>query len=199
MNKKYFAEGLGTFTLALVVYLAASNVPGLPLPIPVLAALALGLCVYTIGPISGCHINPAVTLGAFSIKKISANEAVGYIVAQFVGAGLALGVGSWVFNMNPGISPGPFTWTAFLAEALGAFFFTFGIASVIYGKTPSVASGVVIGGSLFLGVLVASLAGSAGILNPAVAFTLHSFNWTYALAPIVGSVIGMKKYRYLAV
>jgi glycerol uptake facilitator-like aquaporin len=86
----------------------------------------------------------------------------------------------------------------FVAEALGAFFFNFGIAAVVYGKAKEQMSGLVVGGSLLLGVLVAVLSGASGILNPAVALALNSFTILYVLAPIVGAVIGFQVYRLLS-
>jgi glycerol uptake facilitator-like aquaporin len=192
--KKYIAELLGTFTLALVVGLSLKI--AFPVSTPILAGLVLLLFVYTIGHISGTHINPAVTIGAWSIGKITVSEAVMYIISQAIGAGLAL----MLISQTVGLASVPvvMSWGVFGAELLGTFFFAFGIASVIYGKTPGVASGVVIGGSLLLGITVAALLGSNGILNPAVAFGIASFNWAYLLGPIVGSVAGMQAYKYVA-
>ena len=85
--KKYFAEFFGAFVLSLVVGLSVSG--QFPIVTPVLAGLTLGLFVYTIGVISGCHINPAVTVGLLSIGKIKMNEAAKYIVAQLLGGILA--------------------------------------------------------------------------------------------------------------
>lgn len=197
MNKKYIAEFIGTFALSFVVYMAIASGASLPLAIPVIAGLTLGLFVYSIGHISGCHINPAVTIGLWSIKKISAKDAVTYIIVQALGALLAMFVGSSFFQLNSLLGTSGFSSMIFLAEMLGTFFFTFGIASVVSGKVNTTMSGVVVGGSLLLGVIIASLAGSLGILNPAVAYALGSLSWTYCLAPIVGSIIGFNVYEKL--
>lgn len=191
--KKYLAEALGTFALTLVVGLSLA----MPFPVatPVLAGLTLGLFVYTIGHLSGSHINPAVTIGLWSIKKISSGQAVMYIIFQAAGAFVA---GLLVTSFAPAVQ---ITVSGVLAigvaEALGTFFFTFGIASVVYGKVSDVASGLVIGGSLLLGITVAVTLASNGILNPAVAMGIGSFNVMYLLGPIVGSVAGMHAYKYL--
>jgi len=160
----------------------------------------LGLFVYTIGHISGAHINPGVTIGAWSIGKISIKEGLGYIVAQFIGAGLAiLVVGGFLPEAASIITSAinlENTPVVLVAEAIGMFFFTFGVASVIYGKTSGNLSGVVVGLSLVLGITLASVA-SVGILNPAVAMGLRAFNIMYIVGPIIGSILGMNAYKYL--
>ncbi len=192
--KKYIAETIGTFGLTLVVALSLAGV--FPVSTPVLAALVLGLFVYSIGHISGTHINPAVTIGAWSIKKISSKDALYYIIAQFVGAGLALGLVSMSVGLQaPAVSN---SFAVLFAEFLGTALFTFGITSVVYGKTPGALSGIVVGGSLLLGVAIAALLGSNGVLNPAVAFGIGSFGGMYILGPILGSIAGMNLYKYLS-
>ena len=187
------AELFGTFTLALAVLISINST--FPIPTPVIAGLTLGLLVYTIGPISGCHINPAVTVGLFSIGKIDMMSAGGYIAAQFIGAFGALGLGLVLF---PDVSGGVVGNSAAvgLAEMLGAVIFLFGIAAVVLGRVPDAMSGVVIGGSLALGVSFAAHT-SAGILNPAVALGVASFSLAYVWGPIVGAVIGAMLSRAL--
>ena len=164
--KKYIAEAVGAGTLTLVV--ALSLKVAFPVATPILAGLVLGLFVYAIGHLSGSHINPAVTIGVWSIGKIKASEALLYIIAQCVGAALAMliagsTVGLPTLTVTNSLAVG-------IAEALGTLFFTFGIAAVVYNKTPKDISGVAIGGSLLLGIAVAAMMGSNGVLNPAVAF-----------------------------
>ncbi len=194
MNK-YIGEAVGTGVLTMVVALALAGT--FAVPVAVLAALTLGLFVYSLGHLSGTHINPAVTIGAWSIGKVSTDDALKYVIAQFIGAGAALlVVGSLV---TAAIPPLKADLAIGLAEMIGTALFTFGIASVVYGKTPAVMSGMVVGGSLLLGTAVAALLGSNGVLNPAVALGIGSFNVMYVLGPILGSVLGMQLYKRLAV
>lgn len=191
--KKYIAEALGTFALSLIVLLSLGGV--FPVPTSVLAGLTLALFVYSVGHISGTHINPAVTVGAWSLKKISSQDAVSYIIAQLAGGYGAMLVAGLFIDVSPMVSLP--SGMILGAEALGALFFTFGIASVVYGKTPHDASGAVVGGSLLLGIAIAGLAGSLGVLNPAVALALGVFNWAYICGPILGAVVGMNLYKRL--
>lgn len=191
--KKYITEAFGTLVLTAMVALSLGS--EFPVATPLLAALTLATFVYSVGHISGTHINPAVTLGLWSIKKIETKEALRYIVSQCVGAILALlFVGSVkdVSGVTSNIS-----FITFVAEFFGTLLFTFGIASVVYGKTPKDFSGVVIGSSLLLGIGLAGTIGSNGVLNPAVAFGIGSFNLLYILGPIFGSIVGMKFYKFL--
>ncbi len=197
MSKKYLAEFIGTFALSFIVLAAAAFSGSLPMAVPLIAALTLGLFVYSIGPVSGCHINPAVTLAQLSVKKISIKDAVGYMAAQVAGALVAIFVAN-LFTISILAAGSAFDGKVFTAEMLGAFFFNFGIASVVYGKAKEQMSGLVVGGSLLLGVLAASLAGASGILNPAVALALGSATPVYILAPIVGAVLGFQVYRFVA-
>ncbi len=196
MNK-YLVEFLGTCTLTLVVFISIANELTMT---PVIAMLTLGLFVYTIGHISGCHINPAVTAGLLTLGKISMQDAAGYIIAQFAGAFVAMQIATGIFKIEPLEQLGLLTVTADmnvgLAEGLGMMLFTFGIAAVVYGKAKEQMSGIVVGGSLLLGIMLATVA-SNGVLNPAVAWGIGSFNMMYLLGPIVGSIIGMQLYRAL--
>ena len=199
MNKKYIAEFIGTYCLSLVVLLAVNMRGPLPIAVPLIAGFTLMLFVYTIGSISGSHINPAVTLGLLSVKKISLKDAGGYIVAQLLGGLLSIVLVGRVLDITlKAVRTGAFSSGIFFTEALGMFFFTFGIASVVYGKTKEQMSGLVVGGSLLLGIMIASFSGALGILNPAVAVALGATTFVYLLAPIVGSVAGFWAYKWMS-
>ena len=198
MYRKYLAECLGTFTLSLVVLEAVAAGAETLLPVPVMAALVLGLFVYTIGTVSGCHINPAVTIGLFTVGRLSVKDTLFYILSQFGGAVAAIIVATFLQLELPVVADSVFTWQLFVAEALGTALFTFGIAAVVKGNVPASMSGAVVGGSLLLGVLVSSLGGSVGILNPAVAFALNTITFVALGAPIIGALVGLYLYRYLS-
>jgi len=192
--KKYLAEFLGTFALALAVALSLAG--KFPVPTPVIAGLALGVCVYTFGAISGTHINPAITIGLLAIGKIGIKDAAAYIVAQFAGGGLALCVSGVILGSHPPVTAVD-NLNVFGGEALGAFWLAVGVASVVLGKAPAAAAGLTIGGSLLLGISFAAPL-SNGVLNPAVALGIGSFSLVYVLGPIVGAAIAMLLYKLVA-
>lgn len=188
----YAAEFLATFCLTLAVSLSLT---GAPVVTPLVAALTLGIFVYTVGPISGAHVNPAVTIGLASAGKINPRDAVLYVIAQLLGAVVAL-----LIITSIGAAPTVAVDDAFpvaIGEAFGAFLLTFGVSSVAFGKVHEAASGIVVGLSLLLGISFASTV-SNGVLNPAVAVGIGSVSLFYLLAPVLGGVLGAQAYRLLA-
>lgn len=196
--RKLCAEFLGTFTLAYLVLL--SSITSFPtiFTTPFIAALTVGLFVYMIGPLSGAQLNPAVSIALLSLKKMTAREAVLFIVAQCAGTVIALLLihfsvqgpeNSLEFISKAAVVPDQSFLRAVLGEALGAFFLLFGIVSVVLKRVPDGASGVVIGISLFVGIIIASSL-SLGILNPAVALVFLVFRLPYFLGPIIGGIAG---------
>lgn len=191
--RRYAAECLGAFTLTLAV--AASIVFPLPVGGAVAAGLTLGLFVYTVGPLSGAHLNPAITLGLLTGGKIKTNDALLYIVAQLLGAVAAMAFLRSITGQAVSIGYGN-AWSTGVAEALGAMFLAIGVCSAAYGKAPSAATGIVVGGSLLLGATLASMGGN-GVINPAVALGVGSFGPMYILGPIIGSVVGVRVFTWL--
>lgn len=193
--KKLIAEVIGTFTLVFAVLLA-SNTPAFPVPVPIIAGLVVGLFVYSIGHISGCHLNPAVTLSLVSIRKIKPVESVQYIIAQVIGAVLALAAVSSI-GIQVETAMGLNDPMVLIGEIVGTAILTFGIAAVVFGKVTSGASGAVIGASLSLGAFLAVLIGAPGFLNPAVALGALSLTPFTLIGPILGGMIGMLLYKFL--
>lgn len=191
--RAYVAELLGTFLLALLVHLSLGANFGVPTP--VVAGLTLGLIVYMLGGVSGAHVNPAVTLGLWSVKKFPTKDLAGYLVAQFAGAALAMVVGDAMTGgaVMPMIDD---TVLVGVAEALGAAILVLGVSSVVHGKAPGDAAGITIGSALVLGASAASVL-SNGVVNPAVALGIHSFSIVYLICPIVGGVLAAWGYRWM--
>ncbi|MCL1126814.1 aquaporin [Shewanella surugensis] len=87
--QKLLAELLGTFMLATVVLVSLTPSTPFPLATPIAAALSLGLSVYLLGSVSGCHINPAISLAMLVCRQMDIIHFVGYIIFQCAGALLA--------------------------------------------------------------------------------------------------------------
>src|SRR5260370_32014867 len=163
MNK-YSAEFVGTFVLVFggvgSAVLAGSHIGFLGV------ALAFGLALlamaYAIGPISGCHINPAVTLGVLLAKKIGAKDAIAYVVAQILGAVVAAGLILFIASgapdgYNPSVaglgangyglhSPGQYSMAAaFVAEVILTMFLVLTVLGTTDIKAPVGFAGLAIG------------------------------------------------------
>ncbi len=168
---------------------------------PFAVGFTLLLLVYLLGPISGCHINPAVTTGLWYMKKITSSEALSYIAAQFSGGVVAIFLAS-LFATDLAARLKPLQERVVLdpivglAEAFGTLVLGVGVMSVVSGKVKAEMSGVAIGGSLLIGILIAGSASNA-VLNPAVALALGSLNIFYIAGPMIGAALGMRLYSFL--
>lgn len=187
------AELIGTFFLSKMILLSITGNIGLSVPLA--AALTLMVFVYTVGPISGAHLNPAITIGLLATKKIKVKEAAWYIIAQIIGATLAMLSMYLVFNL-PEVSPDGVVWQIILGEFVGTFALAWTVYAVASKKTTEAASGVTIGGSLLIGILIASPLSNA-VLNPVVALAIGSVSTLYLLTPIVASICAMLLYKHL--
>lgn len=189
------AELMGVIVLVTAVYAMVARTT-FPLFGGLAAGLTLGVLVHTIGSASGAHVNPAITLGLWSIRKIKTLPAVAYIAAQMLGGYAAWMLINYFLGSDIQSLANKFDWKVFIAEGVGALIFGFGVASAVYQKYEGQKLAFTVGASLTIGILVASL-GSNGVLNPAVALGLQSWNWAYATGPIAGSIVGMNLYALL--
>ena len=189
------AECIGTFLLTSAILAQAySNViVNRTWFVAATAGLTLAAIVLIVGRVSGAHVNPAVTIGLWTLRKIESTTALVYMAAQFLGAAIAWRLFQYFQNDTIPNIAGSFEWRIFVAEMVGTLLFTFGVAAAVTQKLQGLRAAFTIGVSLTIGVLVAATA-SNGILNPAVALGLNSWSWTYVTAPIIGSVLGMNLY-----
>jgi len=222
MNRELGAEFIGTFTLVTAVCGAALfSAPSAGL---VAVAFAVGLSVlamaFAVGPISGGHFNPAVTLGLVAGGRFEAGRAPAYIIAQVFGGAAAAGVfylvlsgapagGKWnsftaISNLYGGA--GQFSLVAVLiTEVVITALFLIVIMGVTTKNCPAGFAPIAIGLALTLFHLVAIPVSNAS-LNPARSTATAIFGgadalkdlWLFWVAPIVGGVIGgiVSKWLY---
>ncbi|NMB86652.1 MAG: putative aquaporin AqpM [Methanosaeta sp. PtaB.Bin018] len=182
-------------------------------------AIAIAASIYTLGRISGAHLNPAVTIALWATKRFPTRDVVPYILAQLVGASLA----SFLFAASVGMDavtvgglgatapfPGIGYWQAVLAEAIGTFLLMLTIMGIaVDERAPPGFAGLIIG--LVVGGIITTTGNIAGSsLNPARTFgpylgdyvlagnSLWQFFPIYIIGPIAGAVIAAFLYDYLS-
>jgi MIP family channel proteins len=173
-------------------------------------ALAFGLAVTIIvasaGHLSGAHVNPAVTLGFWSIKRFPARDVLPYIASQVTGAILGSAFLWWtlgpVGNMGGTVPSLPLA-QAFAVEMMYSGLLAFVIMSVATDeRTSPAAAPFVLGTTVFAGALVTGPL-TGGSFNPArsLAPSVFSGDWTahwlYWAAPILGMMVAMRLYDFL--
>ena len=225
LSKRAVAEFLGTFWLVFggcgsAVLAAAFPTLGIGF---VGVALAFGLTVltmaYAIGHVSGCHLNPAVSLGLVFGKRFPASELIPYVVAQVVGAVAASGAlyviasgkagfdlaGGFASNGYAAHSPGGYSLLAcFVAEVVLTMFFLFVIMGSTHGNAPRGFAPIAIGLCLTLIHLVGIPVTNTSV-NPARSTGPALFVggwavqqlWLFWVAPLIGGALGGWIYRAL--
>ena len=225
--RKYLAEGIGTFWLTFAGCESAVLAAAFPdVGIGLLGvSLAFGLTVitmaYAIGHVSGCHLNPAVTIGLYAGGRFPANQILPYIVAQVAGGIIAAGLLYIIASGAPGFSlaggfaangyaehsPGGYNIVAaFAMELVMTAVFLFVIMGATHGKAPAGFAPLAIGLALVLIHLV-SIPVTNTSVNPARSTGPALFVggwalgqlWLFWVAPIIGGVIGAVAYRWISV
>ena len=223
--KKYLAEAVGTMILV-VFGCGVAVATGVDGPAGVLAtALSFGLVIaalsYAIGHISGCHLNPAVTLAMWMMKRIQTKDAIMYMIAQVVGgivgaAGVALFFGTFTFLGANEVQPvltyeygdGAALAVALVIEIFLTFAFVLAVIGVAEKTENKAVTGIVIGIALtlahLLGIrLTGTSVNPARSLGPAL-FTIASGNmapisqiWIFIIGPLLGAVLAVIVYKIL--
>jgi len=220
--RKYIAEFIGTFALVFIgcssAVIAGSHIGYLGIAFAF--GLTLLVMVYAIGGISGCHVNPAVTIAMFVGMKIKAKDAIGYIIVQCIGAIVAAGI-LWLIaqghsgyslainglgqNGYGALSPGGYSLAAcFIAELVLTGIFVFVIFASTSTYVPKGFAGIPIGFSLlFIHIVGIPITGTsvnpARSLGPAIIVGGEALTqvWLFWLAPIIGGILAAILWRYL--
>lgn len=212
--KKYIAECIGTFVLvffacgtAVMVGCSAESGTGY-----LLTALAFGLVIvamaYSIGNISGCHINPAVSIAMLVSGKMSLKDFVGYVIAQFAGAILGAAALVLIVGKDAGLGANALYEGSIVSSLVIEVILTFVFVLAILGVTSKVengaVSGIVIGLTLTL-VHILGISFTGTSVNPARSFGPALFMggealanvWVFIVAPLAGGVLAALVYKFL--
>lgn len=217
--KKYISEFVGTMMLVLLAC-GVAVVVGCSTPAGIIAtALAFGLVIvamaYSIGNVSGCHINPAVSIGMAITGKMDKKECAEYIIAQFLGALAGAAVLGFLLGSFDMLGANGFgsllpngtevTWyIALIVEIILTFVFVTAILGVTDKKENGHATGVVIGLTLTL-VHLFGIPFTGTSVNPARSFgpallqggKALSQVWVFIVAPIIGSILAGLFYKFV--
>ena len=212
--KKYFAEFIGTFVLvffacgtaAVTGCTAEANAAYL------ITALAFGLVIvamaYSIGNVSGCHINPAVSIAMVCSGKMSISDFIGYVIAQFLGGIAGAGVLAALTGKQYGLGTNGLydgsVWKSIIIEIILTCVFVMAILGVTSKKEYSRVAGLVIGLSLTL-VHLLGIFFTGTSVNPARSFGPALFMggdalkcvWVFIVAPLIGGIVAAFLYNFL--
>ncbi len=217
--KKYFAEMFGTMVLVLLGCGAAVMNGGAGNVAAVLTiAFAFGLAVvgmaYAIGGISGCHINPAITLGVYLSGRMSCKDAVMYMLFQVIGAIVGSAILYAIVQGFPatGTLTGANAWggeistaTAFIAETVFTMIFVLVVLGATSDRSPAGFGGLAIGLTLVL-VHIVCIPITGTSVNPARSIGPALFEqgvalsqlWLFIVAPLLGGALAAGAWRMLA-
>jgi aquaporin Z len=203
--KKLFAECLGTFALVFagtgaIVINEVSGGTVTHAGIALTFGLVVLAMIYTFGDISGAHLNPAVTLGFWSARRMPASEVLPYIASQLVGAILASGVLRLLFPqsrlLGATLPAGP-ELQSFVLEAILTFLLMLTILNVSTGaKEKGITAGIAVGSVIALEAMFAGPICGAS-MNPARSFAPSIVSghlehlWIYLTAPPLGACAAM--------
>ncbi|MBR4112648.1 MAG: aquaporin [Ruminiclostridium sp.] len=213
--RKYIAEFIGTFVLVLFACGTAAMTGCSTTSFDtayLLTALAFGLVIvamaYSIGNVSGCHINPAVSIAMLVSGKMSVKDFIGYVVSQFLGAIAGAGVLMAIIGTERGLGANGLFENDILKSLIIEVILTFVFVIAILGVTSKVengkVAGLVIGLTLTL-VHIFGIAFTGTSVNPARSFGPALFVggdalanvWIFIVAPLVGGALAAVVYKAL--
>jgi glycerol uptake facilitator protein len=189
-------EFIGTYILASVVLAFVVRTQ-----FPFFAAAAAGVALASMTLVFGRTVlpvlNPAITIGLWTVRKIETTTAIVYVAAQMLAGFVAYRFNSHLIDANlRNIAGQNLDWRIVAVEAIGSFVLALGVSVVVFEKMDRIKASAVLGLSLMVGVIIASLAGNHTI-NPAVALGIHSWSTAYVVGPVIGAVLGTTLYAFL--
>lgn len=210
--KKYLAEIIGTFALvfcgtgAIIINQQTGGTVTHP-GVAITFGLIVAAMIYTVGDISGAHLNPAVTIAFWVARTFPVKDVLPYMVSQAIGAFGASLTLKFLFPMNdefgatlPAGSPGQ----SFVLELILTFILMFVILHVAKGsKEQGMFAGIAIGGVVLLEAMFAGPISGASMnpirsLAPAIVSGHTEHLWVYLSAPVIGAIVAVGAWRVLS-
>lgn len=145
--------------------------------------------------VSGAHVNPAITFGMWTARKITTLRGVAYIAAQLLGALTAWQLYEYFTGRTLSTHSSNFSTPAWLAEAVGTFVLALAFTAALNKALDVLHSGVGIGFAFFAGILIATTA-STGFANPAISLGLRNWSAVTILGPLLGALVGVNLYNW---
>jgi len=210
-TRKCIAETLGTFALVFagtgaIVINSVSHGSITHVGVALTFGLIVMAMIYTLGDVSGAHLNPAVTIGFWLAGRLSGRFVLPYIISQLLGALAASALIRVLFgnvaSLGATIPAGPW-WQSFVLEIVLTTLLMFVILRVSTGsKEVGMLAGVAIGGvvaleALFAGPICGASMNPARSLGPAIISGNLGALWLYLLAPVIGAAIAVPLWKVL--
>ena len=203
--KRYVAEVIGTFALVFIGTgaVVVNDLTGGAIThfgVSFAFGVVVMTMIYSVGEVSGAHLNPAVTLGFWIAGRFEGREVAPYVASQCVGAVIASGVLALMFagHANLGATlPSGSVGQSFMLEIVVSFLLMFVILGVVSGsKEQGIMAGVAIGATvcmcaLFAGPISGASMNPARSLGPALVSGQLGSLWIYFVAPVIGATLAV--------
>ncbi len=201
--RKYIAEYVGTFALVFagcgaVIVSSFDNSSLNHLGVSAVFGLIVMAMIYSLGNVSGAHINPAVSLGFLFAGRSKLSKTIFYIIAQIIGAISAALLLRFLFPENHTLAlttPSGTVLQSFILEIVLSFFLMFVIFNVSTGhKEKGIMAGIAIGGTVALEALFGGPVSGASMnparsIGPALVSGQMQYLWIYITAPVIGMLL----------
>jgi MIP family channel proteins len=203
--KKYVAEFIGTFALVFagtgaIVVNEVSRGAVTHVGVALTFGLVVLVMIYSVGDISGAHLNPAVTIGFWLSRRFAGGQVIPYLASQCAGAFVASGVMRLLFPENRMLGttqPAGLVLQSFVLEFILTALLMFVILGVSVGaKEKGITAGLVVGSvigleAMFAGPICGASMNPARSLAPAIVSQQLGSLWIYLIAPVLGSALGV--------
>jgi glycerol uptake facilitator-like aquaporin len=188
------AEFVGTGVLVMVA-LVLGQTTAVSYFIATSLAVTAAAVYLLFSAVSGAHVNPAVTFGLWTARRIGTLRGITYVAAQLLGGLAAWQLFQYLTNHTMQGKNVPFSTPVWLAEVVGTAILALAYTAALKRGVLVLNSAIAVGAAYFVAILIAATA-SSGYVNPAIALGSRAWSGVYVLGPLVGGLIGVNLYAY---